>query len=652
MKYPENFKFPSFGFKTVFLPVLVFFLLLVSTGSGEGDAREYFNQGRKDFESMRYTDAIRNFSLAQTELPQVGDYILYYLAEAYYGLGEHKKSLETVQTLLDKFPDSPLKKKARMAEIRAKKETGSDIFPLYEMYVKDYQDSEALFLYGKLLLENGNKEKAIPIFRKLYVDAGEFSEAAFKELRAEDISTADLIARSSNLFRGYNFSKAEHELREALASHKGSLRTELLSKLGHSLFRQKKYREAAEVFGKVNDVYFQARSFYRAGNKKAFETVLSEVVARKDTRAGYLLNTVAADKRREKDFEGAISIYNQVVRNYPPDAEEALWGIGWTQYLSGDYGKATATFSQLYEKYGNLRYLYWKAKSLESEDRPAAEFYNTLLRADNSFYSVLTYAMNKEPLGKPVSLNPPSADTAGENIKLQSERIDTMISLDLRKEAIQELVLYSGKVSSPSVLGYFISKFQELGEFKRAIVLANRLPYSERMHTFWYPLAYWENVEPIANKYKLDPLVALSVMREESHFDTNAKSIAGAYGLMQLMPETAYRLDRHLKLGVSKPSHLTVPRNNIHLGSFYLKSLFNEFNSLPHVLAAYNAGELAVRKWQERGNYRSVDEFIEDIPYPETRDYVKKVLTSYYQYKKISPGFTEGAVLDIVLREL
>jgi len=88
------------------------------------------------------------------------------------------------------------------------------------------------------------------------------------------------------------------------------------------------------------------------------------------------------------------------------------------------------------------------------------------------------------------------------------------------------------------------------------------------------------------------------------------------------------------------------------LGSYYLRSLFNEFHSLPHSLAAYNAGELAVRKWQERGNYKSVDEFIEDIPYAETRNYVKKVLTSYFQYKKLSSVDREGAVLDIIFGEL
>jgi soluble lytic murein transglycosylase len=223
-----------------------------------------------------------------------------------------------------------------------------------------------------------------------------------------------------------------------------------------------------------------------------------------------------------------------------------------------------------------------------------------------------------------------------------------MISLDMKKEAVLELVSASRKIDAPSELVYIVSKLQELGEYKRAISLACRLPYSEKMHIFWYPLAFWGNVEPIAKKYNIDPLVALSVMREESRFDASAKSPAGAYGLMQLMPQTAYRLDRTLKLGINRPSQLTVAANNIQLGSFYLRSLFDEFHSLPHVLAAYNAGEMPVRMWQDRGKYRSADEFIEDIPYAETRNYVKKVLTSYFQYKKLSSVDRKGAVLDII----
>jgi soluble lytic murein transglycosylase len=652
MKSLKKNSFPSFGLNTVLFTFTTFFLLLSNPGEGDIDGKGYFRQGRKDLEAARYSEAIRTLSVAQREFPLLEDYTLYYLAEAYHGLGEHQKSLEMIQSLLDRYPATPLRKKARMAELQEKKDTGScDVLPLYEAYVKEYrEDEETLFLYGKLLRETGNTAKASSVFKKIYVDAGELSQAALAELKPGDIKKKDIIERASNLFKGCNFLEAERDLRQALEKADGTSRTEILKNLGYSLFRQKKYQEAAEVFGRVDDLYYQARSLYRAGDKKGFDATLSDLIAGNDPRAGYLLNAVATDKRREKDFEGALKIYHDVLRHYPSDAEDALWGIGWTEYLSGDYAKSAVTFSQLYEKYDDLKYLYWQARSLESDGKKAAELYGKLMQTDNNFYVFLTYALNKKPLSKPASLTPPLVDISRDKL-MKSERIEAMISLDMQKEAILELLFVSRKIGTPSELVYVISKLQELGEFKRAITLASQIPYSEKMHTFWYPLAFWDSVEPIAKKYNIDPLVALSVMREESRFDANAKSVAGAYGLMQLMPQTAYRLDRSLKLGINRPSQLTVAGNNIQLGSFYLRSLFNEFHSLPYSLAAYNAGELAVRKWQDRGNYKSVDEFIEDIPYAETRNYVKKVLTSYFQYKKLSSVDREGAVLDIIFGE-
>jgi soluble lytic murein transglycosylase len=239
-------------------------------------------------------------------------------------------------------------------------------------------------------------------------------------------------------------------------------------------------------------------------------------------------------------------------------------------------------------------------------------------------------------------------DLSGEKPRYH-ERIDTLISLDMRAEAVTELTALCRQLSSPADLLYSASLFQNLGEFRRSVSLVARVPYSEKLHRYWYPIAFWDKVQEAARRNSLDPYIILSVMREESRFDQTAKSPAGAYGLMQLMPQTAYRLDRHVNLGIHRPSQLTDPGNNISLGAYYLKALSEEFPSLAYALAAYNAGEYAVRSWQQRFPHREVDEFIEDIPYAETRNYVKKVLTSYYQYRRISsPSPEEEGIFDAV----
>jgi len=633
------------------LCALVILAVLFSVSTGDPGGKEAFAKGRKDLNAGRYIDAVSQLLLAQKEFPLLEDYAMIYLADAYHNLGEHGKSRETLRALIDKYPSSPLRKKARMAEIREEKDISDEgQLPLYEVYVKDFpEDDEAYYIYGQLLKKNDQKDKASVVFRKLYIRAGYLAAAARSELRSDQITTADITERASNLIKQYDFEEAERDLRQALASGSDRNRQEILKTLASTLFKQKKYREAAELYGEVNDLFYKARSLYRAGDKKGFETTLNTLITRNDKKAGFLLVTVAADRRREKDFDQAIQLYQDVLKSYPAEAEGALWGIGWTQYLSGNYQKAEETFSQLYAKYDEVKYLYWQARSMEAQNKDASPFYTRLTAVgSNNFYAVLSYARTRRMIPRLTSLSmqidlPPEKSRTG-------ERVEALISLDMRAEAVAELAASSRNTSSLPELIFNAAKFQELGEFKRSIALTSKLPYSEKLHRFWYPLAFWDTVQQAAKRYNIDPLIILSVMREESRFDQAVKSPAGAYGLMQLMPRTAYRLDKSLNLGIRKPSQLTDPKNNIQLGSFYLRSLLDEFHSLAHMLAAYNAGEMAVRSWQQRFDYRSIDEFIEDIPYNETRNYVKKVLTSYFHYKRAGlPEQGEDRGIEIII---
>jgi len=630
---------PSSGKRAVLILIslaLIPLAVFISASAGDSGGKDAFRNGKADLEAGRYADAVTNLVIARQEFGILGDYTLSYLAEAYHNLGEHTKARDTARSLLQEYPSSVLKQKARMTEIREVADSGGPgQLELLQAYIRDFpHDDEAAYLHGQLLTRNNEKSRAVAVFKRLYVGAGQLASAARLELSSDDITVADILERAANLSKQYDFAAAERDLRHALSRCEGKDRHELLRSLASALFRQKKYREAADVYGQVNDTFFRARSLYRAGDKKGFDDVLQSMTARDDKKAGYLLIAVAADKRREKDFDGALQTYQKVLTGYPADAEDALWGMGWTQYLSGDHRKAAETFSRLSETYGDIKYRYWQAKSVEAAGDDAEGLFSRVMTSENSFYAALAYARNNKPMPRAASAAF-TPDLSREKSPAE-ERVDMLISLDMRSEAVTELAALCRRLSSVPDLLYGASLFQELGEYKRAITLVTNIPYSEKMHRFWYPRAFWETVALTAQRNGIDPYIVLAVMREESRFDPSAKSPAGAYGLMQLMPQTAYRLDRSLKLGITRPSQLTDAGTNIALGTYYLKRLSEDFASLPHALAAYNAGELAVRSWQSRFTYRSTDEFIEDIPYAETRNYVKKVLTSYFQYRRTS----------------
>lgn len=146
-----------------------------------------------------------------------------------------------------------------------------------------------------------------------------------------------------------------------------------------------------------------------------------------------------------------------------------------------------------------------------------------------------------------------------------------------------------------------------------------------------YPLGYIDEVKKVSEKNKLDFLLVLSLIREESHFNTVVKSSAGALGLMQLMPATAKEVANLKKIPL-QDEQITDITINLELGTYYLKSLLNKYDDIHFALAAYNGGPGNVHKWRKIP-YQDLDYFVEYIPFPETKNYVKKVIKSYNIYK-------------------
>ena len=159
--------------------------------------------------------------------------------------------------------------------------------------------------------------------------------------------------------------------------------------------------------------------------------------------------------------------------------------------------------------------------------------------------------------------------------------------------------------------------------------------YSENQQailTTAYPNLYWDLVQQAASGYGYDPRVFHALVREESSFNKDIVSWAGAQGLSQLMPATAKQVGGWLGISVTKQASFD-PLTNLRIGSRYMEFLQQRFKgNMFLAVGGYNAGEGNIDKWlRERGN-TPTDEFIENIPYRETRGYVKRVLGTYQTY--------------------
>lgn len=151
-----------------------------------------------------------------------------------------------------------------------------------------------------------------------------------------------------------------------------------------------------------------------------------------------------------------------------------------------------------------------------------------------------------------------------------------------------------------------------------------------------YPIHYYDVIERSANAWGNDPLIILSIMREESYFNPESQSGVGAMGLMQLMPATAREAGALAQISIPNNKFLLDPELNIRLGNIYYAKLKRALwdKDLLAILA-YNGGVGSVSNWSGNLKYVDVDDFVEKIPYPETQNYLKKVYRSYWNYLRL-----------------
>jgi soluble lytic murein transglycosylase len=251
-------------------------------------------------------------------------------------------------------------------------------------------------------------------------------------------------------------------------------------------------------------------------------------------------------------------------------------------------------------------------------------------------------------LGEPTSVLPPPPNEGAIRALLDVERYDDALN-ELRyaqrawgdSPALQATIAYAyqKKGQTESVTA---EKFNLL----RGSITLMRRAYPQFMAsggqdlpreilTVIFPRSYWDLIQKYSKQNGLDPYLVTALMAQESTFVPEIRSHANAYGLMQLVPSTARQMARKLKMTYSSRL-LTTPEPNVRMGTAYLAQKIREFGGAHLALASYNAGETAVRRWMaERKGLTDAEEFIDDIPYPETQNYVKRLLGTAEDYRRL-----------------
>jgi len=416
----------------------------------------------------------------------------------------------------------------------------------------------------------------------------------------------------------------------------------------------------------LNDLGFD---FWRNGltgpAARAYKSILHRFPneIRANHKALFFLGRIREDQRR---FDEALQFYERLVKeyNYGPYYPAASFKMGWIYRLQKKYENSKAAFERILEQRDDFisgkagqgaaeefipASYFWLAQvesSLSNEDRKIELLDRLVEEYQFDFYSIVTQLDRKvNPLG---FLNTdlekewsPRKMGLGDESMDRIKRAEELVSIGLLKEARAELAFLDPENGDEAYLIYLARLRGQARDFQNAIGLTWNLfknseprELSTLMLELLFPQAYIDRAKKESALHQLDPFLVLALMRQESAFNHRIISRANAIGLMQMIPSTAKRMARANGIKQFDLEDLKKPEINIYLGVYYLKQLLEKFEGNPvFALAAYNAGPRKVKNWKRLRDGLSNLEFVESIPYNETRNYVKKVLRNYVIYK-------------------
>jgi soluble lytic murein transglycosylase len=388
-----------------------------------------------------------------------------------------------------------------------------------------------------------------------------------------------------------------------------------------------------------------ARDRARRGND-AEAIKLADAVARKYPAAPEAEESVLFSARLEADAgrrgRARTRLAKLAARRSGPNASAARWQLAWMSYRDQlrDAAERFAEFAaSAASDEERAQGHYWQARAGKGEAailRRAAEL------DPLGWYGLLARERLGEAAAAPAPFPPRRAMPEGALPPRLALGMD-LVSLGLLAEAAAEADCFVQRHAGDAG-ALALAVYERAGRYDRSVAIAeallgNRGARAPRELLYGaYPAAFPAEVARSARLVRLDPYLLLAVMRRESLFKPDTRSAAGAVGLLQLLPATARRAAMVLGRPPLRDDQLVVPATAIDLGAWYLAELVGRFGDPAVALAAYNAGPRVAGPWAVRGAGRRLDEWVEDIPYRETRKYVKIVVGAWSAYRILAGG--------------
>jgi soluble lytic murein transglycosylase len=660
--------------------------------------------GQAHLLDKQYQEAISPLSQASIRIGELGDYADYLLGTAYQGVGNNAKVAEVLKNFDTRHPNSLLTRDAALARANALIGSGdaAQAASVLEA-VRQPARSDLELALGRAYAAQENNSKAASIFQHLYSEMPLSADAPAANAEIQALTAKGFVAalsyeqrrtRADLLMKGRRYSDAAQEYDGLLQSvrsdlNKANEQRVLEIKYAGALFRSGRKSELKPVLESIQQTDDEAdaeRLYYlheiaRNNDDGDQERKLIGDLIQRHPASSWLQEALLSASNMyllRKDNEHAIEYYSDQYKLFPEGrySPYSHWKAAWLSLRSGRNNEAKRLFEEQIQKYpGGAEIpaaLYWRARLAEEDNdwNKAGIYYAALLqRYTNFYYAYLARPRFKfkfdtstqEPALEKV-LQAPDAKlnftTPQDSLRYQRSRV--LANGALFDFAIRELQAAAEEEPKPDVWPEIeiADIYLDMDRNDRALQTLKRaapgyfaMDIPELPKTYWqilFPRPYWSDLNRYASANGLDSYLVASLIRQESEFNPEAVSRADAYGLMQLLPKVGKGLAKELRIRHFSTDDLTKPTLNLQLGTRYFKQMVDEFGGqVEYALAAYNAGSDRVKDWRVNGTYRDIAEFVESIPFTETREYVQAIMRNANIYRALY-GTEDSAPLKSV----
>ena len=614
-------------------------------------------------------------ALAKTDL---ADYSRYFTGVTLQRLDRVEEADSHFAAVVDRNQVGQLPEAAlfRRAEIRESRNDFAGAAAMYRQLLDRTMASPQIALVRLGAMANAAKDtpRAIEAYRRVLAEYPLSSEAAEAEKMLDSLGGFVLdtpaaasaeVGRAEALYKARRWDQARGAFNRVRDRVQGDERDQVDFRLAQLDANRGQHRAAREIFRRFTDhpklsteaQYAIVSSTRQLGEENEFKQLTEDFVARNPSHhlAEEALNELARHYVLNDDDGRAAEIYASMIERFPTGAfaERATWKAGWWAYREKNFRetirifeKGAATFPR-----SDFRpsWLYWTARSYDQAgDRAAATERYRLTATDyrNSYYGRLAWTQlgqrqeaSVTPGVRRVVLTPPTPPPT-------APLIARLIESGLYRPALNELQ-YAQKVwgDSPPLQATLALVHNKMGNLRLGITAMRRaypqfiaaggedLP-DEILHII-FPIDFWPLLKGNAQAHGLDPFLIAALAAQESTFDPAIRSSANAVGLMQILPSTGRRYARRVGMRGYTTRSLENPEINARLGTQYFADLVERFGGPHFALAGYNAGEHRVDRWNDEAPGLPQDEWIDNIPFPETQNYVKRILGTTEDYRRL-----------------